>query len=296
MKPPTTATSQQPSKNDPAKQPPQPGLSKSGSLPTQSPTFEIPPELAHIFTPYLKQELYPHIAKAVLSLCEKMVDDGEVRKYNEKTREQEVLDQEEKRHIESKMLREQLGDQYTPSSDDEEEDRVKNTKVKQEKVEAPAETDHKPSMSNHNEEGNSEQDQEGRHDMVDVTGVSSSNLGGDDFEIEEERAPVETVLENIKEEEEAENQEIKIERYTYDPFRKIGPTAFNPLFYLGTELKKMAAQMRKERPAAIIAIGDGGKGLGSRNSTPDNGQAISPIAKVNKDHVTIDDDSDSLNN
>lgn len=70
---------------------------------------DIPKDLNHQFSKMLHESIYPQLQVALLKICEKMADDGEVRKYLETTLEQRVLDQDEKRQIESKLLREQYG-------------------------------------------------------------------------------------------------------------------------------------------------------------------------------------------
>ena len=161
-----------------------------------------------------------------------MQDSGEVRKYIETTFEQRVHDHEEKRQIESRILKEQFGDDYADSID--EDDEKKEAKVQASKS--------KEFRQDDLEAGNSENDPD---NLQNVTNVSSSMLAGDDYEGDDDNQPKagEVVLENIKEEEEPDDH-IRPEKFTYDPFRKLGPQAFNPLLYVGTLLKRMAETRR----------------------------------------------------
>lgn len=71
--------------------------------------LEIPKDLDHQFSKMLRELVYPQLQEALLDICEKMADDGEIRKYLETNLEQRVFDHEEKRQIESRLLREQFG-------------------------------------------------------------------------------------------------------------------------------------------------------------------------------------------
>ncbi len=48
-----------------------------------------------------------------------------------------------------------------------------------------------------------------------------------------------------------DEQTQKHEKFTYDPFRRLGPNAANPILELGLLLKQMAAQRKSPVPIRI---------------------------------------------
>lgn len=100
--------------------------------------------LRHVHSEYLSDSLYPLLSRAITTLCEKVADDPEIRKYWERTREDIVLDQEEKKQIENKFLKEQFGDELPSSSGEEDEGDELVKKKKKKTASKPAQS---PGMS-----------------------------------------------------------------------------------------------------------------------------------------------------